>query len=144
MAQMTVNIEILRIDYLLHCKTLLQNFIFFFFFLWQLQNYVNQKKLQTRCFNIKNRASRLQIFYKMDFTGNTCVGVSFFKKSRRLASLFLMTIEIPEQVFSCDVLEIFRNNFFTDQLREVVFRKRILKVSLCNFICDTSILHFQI
>ena len=141
MAQMTVNIEIFRTDYLLHCKALLQNFIFSFFLLWQLQNYVNQKTLQTRCFNIKNRASRLQIFYKMDFTGNTCVGVSFFKKSRRLASLFLMTIEIPEQVFS---LEIFRNNFFTEHVREVAFRKRILKVSRCNFICDKSVLHFQI
>ena len=119
-------------------------FHFFLFFAMAITKLCKSKKLQTRCFNIKNRASRLQIFYKMDFTGNTCVGVSFFKKSCRLASLFLMTTEIPEQVFPCDVLEIFRNNFFTEHVREVAFRKRILKVSRCNFICDTSVLHFQI
>ena len=76
----------------------------------------------------KLRSSCPEVFYKKGvlrhftkFTGNNLCQRLFFNKAAGLACNFIKK-ESLAQVFSCEFCEIFKNIFFTEQLRRLLLQ----------------------
>ena len=113
---------------------------FSIFFPWV--TIAKMKKLQTRCFNMKNRTSRSQMFYKMSsiknfpkFTRKHPCRNLFFKKLYAFRLVFYYNRNTSTGFFLW-IWRTFRNTFFYG--KSPWDWKRILKASHCYYLWHMS------